>query len=274
MPHAEAEPVSPARNLLHRYRLLWLTAEEAWESRTRKTAGGLGVLLILAAIVGGGVKGAGIEIAAVSSVPRQALLGLAGGLLLFVAMLTPRVKAPATAVLNDAVFWKEVFNVLPPAFIKEFPDPENVTINAPLAAFQGDFRPGNARDDKRRALIKTDHMRGDENAANAGESLQIELCDVSAVRAPKKILTYKKRIEYAGRIFIVGWCAPIELDDQAAHDEVISVKELGRQPVFELMPPSNAEGSLSVRLGRSIREGRAAFDTRSFASQTGEETMT
>lgn len=249
--------MSRPRTLLHRYHLLWLTLEEAWQSPTRKTVGGIGLVLILAAIVGGGVKGAGVEIPALSSVARQALLGAAGAVLLAAAMLAPRVNAPPTAVLNDAAFWKLVFNVLPPAFIKEFPDPENITANAPLEAFQGDSRPGNADDDKRRALIKADHVSGDKGAANSGESLQVELCDVSAVRTPKTILTYKKRVEYAGRTFIIGWCAPVEVDDEASHEEVISVKELGMQPVFALVPPTNEEHSMSVRLGASTGGGAA-----------------
>jgi hypothetical protein len=178
-------------------------------------------------------------------------------------MLAPRVKAPPSAVLNDAAFWTLVFNVLPPAFIKEFPNPENIKANAPLEAFQGDSRPSNADDDERRALIKADHVSGDEGAANNGESLQVELCDVSAVRAPKTILTYKKRIEYAGRTFIIGWCAPVEVDGESSHEEVISVKELGMQPVFALVPPTNEEHSMSVRVGASTREGAAAHNQHS-----------
>lgn len=215
-------------------------------------------MLMLAAIVGGGVKGAGMEVPSVSSVARQVLLAAVGAVLLVAALLAPRVKAPPSAVLNDPVFWKQVFNVLPPAFIKEYPEPANVSANTPLDAFQGDFRPGGADDDERRALIRADHKCGDENAASAGESLQIELCDASAVRAPKKILTYKKRVEYAGRTFIVGWCAPVEVNDEVLREDVVTVKELGSQPVFELSLPVHEDSSLSVRVGASVRRVAAA----------------
>jgi hypothetical protein len=234
-----------------------LTLEEVCASTTRKTLAGFGLVSVFAAIVGGGVKGAGLEVPAVSSPARQGLLAGVGVLLVAAAVLAPRVNAPATAVLNDAGFWKQVFNVLPPAFIKEYPNPENVATNATLDAFQGSFRAGNDAADARQALIRDDHKRGDEEAASGGESLQIELCDISGISAPRKILTYKKRVEYAGRTFIIGWCAPVEIADSLLRDDVLLAKELGRQPVFELLPPLNEQSSLTVRRGASVTPATA-----------------
>jgi hypothetical protein len=153
-------------------------------------------------------------------------------------------------------FWRKVFDVLPPAFIKEFPDPENVSANASLEAFQGEIQ-SNVSDDAQRALIKGDHMRGDKRAATHGESLQLELCDASTIRTPKRILTYKKRVDYSGRIFIVGWCAPVEMPDANVDGDVIFVREFGGQPVFEVAPPVDEEHTLNVGVGASVQH-RAA----------------
>lgn len=173
-----------------------------------------------------------------------------------------RFKDPA---LYEGPFWHEVFDAMPPAFIKAVKDGqinavkdgqpienlEHIAENTALEGFQQRGRPG-TEIDKERDLIRADHHAGDKAALAGGSSLYLESSDTYGTNAARQIFTLKTLIEYGGREFVVGWFVPVELPTTLGRREVYRAKETGQQVTFGLIDAPDDEGK-KIRIGGAAR---------------------
>jgi hypothetical protein len=210
--------------------------------------------------------------------PSYILAGIGGVLLVFGIILQfgqGRIRARqefSDPVFYDALFWHELFKVMPPAFVKEVKTKESgkaknsgkkvdtklgeefkqIARNEAFKNFQGDERPGSVGD-KDRKLITGDHDRGDELASKQGESLFLELSDSYGMNPAYAIVTRKTAIEHHGRKFIVGWFVPVKLPETLDDGEVYHAKATGHQVTFGLLDAPSGEAK-NMKIGRAARK--------------------
>jgi hypothetical protein len=202
--------------------------------------------------------------------PHGLLLGpglvlLAGGSAQMLRTARRQVKDRfSDAVCYDAAFWHEVFDVLPPTFIKTCTEDsthsedsihrleraDHIAENRPFEVAENPHRPGNVTDEMRQ-VIKADHVEGDRLAFAHQSSRMIESHDTYGLNPVRQILTSKKRIDYGGRKFIVGWYVPLELPDNGLAGDKHEVRELGGQIVYGLVAPRDDEESVTIHVGKS-----------------------
>ena len=100
------------------------------------SSSGLTCLAML--IVGGSLQLGNITVPPVATPPRQIAVGLVGFALLvasFVSVENASFNLRA-GVLTDPDFWVKVYNIMPPAFIEEYPNPGNLIDNLPFRIMQ------------------------------------------------------------------------------------------------------------------------------------------
>lgn len=164
----------------------------------------------------------------------------------------------AISVLDDPAFWKEVYNAMPPSFVKEYRiDKEHLHIidNEQLRIFQGPPSVSGAVDPELEMRIKSDHERGDEKAYSSSRKLsfQVEYSAPGGSRPPQLILTRKQRITYKNQKYIVGTYIPVEISGDIL-DSSLSLKVNNSLPVLGLLFSSNPSESITVDVGDAIRK--------------------
>jgi hypothetical protein len=158
----------------------------------------------------------------------------------------------AHAELRDAEFWLEVFNKLPPTFIKKVEPGQKLTHlidNPSLHKFQGEPLT-DVKLTPELSSIKEDHDFGDAEAATAGFSAQLEYSEPGGGQVPKLILTIKQRFQHRGAYYLVGTYIPVTLDS-IPDKNTLTVESLGGQVVFHLH--ESTEHGLPVHVANSLR---------------------
>lgn len=220
----------------------------------------------MAVIVGGSLQLGNVTLPAIASPPRQIIIGVIGAVLILSSFVSVESAGRASkgGVLAQPDFWLQVFEAMPPAFIKEFPTDTHVADNQALRTFQGNKAGSPVDATALHALINSDHRQGDSIAATAGTSVQLELSDQFSTRYPQLILTFKTRIEFGGRKYIAGWYVPIESSSAFNGKEVAEVKKRGEQILFQVSASDRAEESpFLMTIGKAI--GRSDLHTRGSA---------
>jgi hypothetical protein len=208
-------------------------------------------------VVGGSLQLGNITIPPVATAPRQIVVGLLGALLLvssFVSIESAG-QSVGAGVLGDPDFWVKVFDIMPPSFIKEYPNPGNLVDNQPFRTMHG-IQPRELIDSTEfHALINSDHKQGDIIAATEGMSVFLEFSDHTPTKHPQLILTFKHRIEHKGRTYIAGWMVPIENPPQNIEGkDMLELKKRGEQVLFPVPARSGAAGSpFLVHIGKAVR---------------------
>jgi hypothetical protein len=163
-------------------------------------------------------------------------------------------------------FWHDVFDSFPPAFIKRVEigrdgkargESPHVADNQAFSSFQGPNVAGERKDEER-TLITGDHRRGDELAVLNERSCQIEASDTYGMHSSSQIVTFKRRIEYEGQTYIVGWYVPVEMTDAMDDTSEVWVRELGQMPVFRLVPATGSGARTKIMVGDASRRAAAA----------------
>jgi hypothetical protein len=171
---------------------------------------------MVAAIAGGTLQLGDATLPPIASLRSQLLIGIIGTVLVISSSILIRREAGSLdgQLLGDPRFWLKVFNAMPAAFIKEYPNDTHVINNEACRALQGE-PPRHAihRTDTAYMVINADHRTGDFIAATSGASAQLELSEHVPTGYPQLILTTKTRVQYGERVFIVGWSVPIEAAD-------------------------------------------------------------
>jgi hypothetical protein len=207
-------------------------------------------------VVGGSLQLGNITIPPIASMSRQIAVGLIGAGLIFFSFLVVESagSTPRAGILADPDFWLKVFNVMPPAFIKEYPADAHLTDNQAFRTLQGEKPREPIDTTDLHALINADHRRGDHIAATTGASVLLEYSDHFPTRYPQLILTFKTRIEHDGRIFVAGWYVPIESSGAVADREFLEVKKRGEQVLFQI-PASAPKGEdpFLINIGKAVR---------------------
>lgn len=167
----------------------------------------------------------------------------------------------------SAAFWHEVFNVLPPTFIKRVDSDNQLTGETPhiaenraFIAIQRRSVPGDQTDAERQ-VIKSDHLRGDQLAIAQGLSQQIESSDTYGMNSARQIITFKEKIEFGGKTFIAGWYLPIDVPRNMRGAAEIHVRAVGALPVFRTIQARSGERT-KVRVGRSSMRASDAAGTK------------
>jgi hypothetical protein len=164
-------------------------------------------------------------------------------------------------VLHEAPFWQEVFDAMPPAFIKAHADGpaagdlKHIAESEALKNFQGRERAGTgtpAQTDRDRDLIRGDHREGDEEAIATGGSRYLESSDTYGANPTRQIVTVKSAFDYGGRQFVVGWFVPIELPETLGRARAHRAKETGLQVTYRLTDAPGNEG-IPVTIGHAAR---------------------
>ena len=167
----------------------------------------------------------------------------------------------------DAGFWRKFFDACPPAFIKVAQigeddqlvgDAVQVAWNRPFDAFQGPEKAGDPESEEWR-MIKGDHHRGDQLAIANRPSDQIESSDTYGINSRRQIVTFKQRINHRGATYIAGWYMPVELPPDLPDSGEVVVRELGRQPLFRIVPEQRpGEPTTKLSIGKSsLRAAKA-----------------
>jgi hypothetical protein len=225
-------------------------------SAARKWVAAVGLGCVVAAVVGGGLKAMGNEVGQIDSPLRQVGLGILGIVLIAASVLADgtRSSSHSESVLSDVDFLRLVLEVMPPTFIKKFPHDEHVYDNQALRTLQGE-KP--AQEDALQGIITSDHRSGDQRAAQRGASVQLELSDPFETKRPQPILTFKRRVEYGGERYIVGWYLPVEPPKLRQTRQPIELRKFGEQVIFAL---PEAVGKLDdaylIHIGESMYRKR------------------
>lgn len=147
----------------------------------------------------------------------------------------------------DAELLKRVFvEAMPPAFIKAFPKGRHVLESRALKDLEHDRSPIGP---ERLKAIRSDHASGDQHTLEEGDWLQLEFCNTWSAGRPRLILSRKKRIEYADRVYVAGWYVPIEITPPTG--TTITIREDAQQAVFQLAEVSDGQG-LTVHVGGAV----------------------
>jgi hypothetical protein len=242
-----------------------------FDSAYRATAAGVGLLCMVAALVGGSLKAAGIEIGAVNSPLRQVLLGALGAVVTVASFISTDANkridvAPArplnelsgeelrAAVLADAVLMEKVLDSMPPMFLKRYPRDEHLYDNEPFRTFQGD-KPEEIM--AVQDLITADHRRGDQIAGQSGASVQLETSDPFPSKKTQTILTFKRRLNHQGSTYIAGWYIPIDPRNLQFDGKVLEVQKLRETVVFRLVLSSKSDQDpYVIDVGMSLAAAR------------------
>lgn len=175
----------------------------------------------------------------------------------------PELRNDLPAVAFDPEFLLKVFVTgMPPAFVKEYTEQAsgpNFLESDALVALQKHASAVPLKDSGcRRAVIKEDHRTGDVNAADNGQSRQLEVTDTLRGDEPHVILTTKRCIEHRGKTYIVGWAVPVGLRTVPT-SSTMWVKEDFNEPLFRVTQAPLGTG-LSIDVGRGVRELHPAAD--------------
>lgn len=228
--------------------------KEVWSSAKRWLAV-CGGTCILAVIVGGSLQLGNVTLPAITSPPRQIAIGVIGAVLILSSFVSVESagRVSKTGVLNQPEFWLQVFEAMPPAFIKEYPSDTHVADNQALRTFQGNKPRSPIDTTELHTLINFDHKQGDSIAATTGTSVQLELSDQFTTKYPQLILTFKTRIEFGDRVYIAGWYVPIESAGALSGKEVAGVKKRGEQVLFQVLASHmDQESPFIINVGRAI----------------------
>ena len=156
------------------------------------------------------------------------------------------------SVLDDAAFWRAVYDSLPPSFIKRYaPNEEHLhlTDNHRLRRFQGADGPGSV-DPEIERLIKEDHERGDLQAYQTGLSFQLEYSDPGPGRSPQPIFTRKMRVDYGEEQYIVGMYVPVEIEMAMAPSFCMKVNST--LPMLGLTLGGQTDQCVEVKVGEAL----------------------
>jgi len=239
-----------------RFYLSFASPANVFSSKRRWAAlSGLTCLAML--IVGGSLQLGNITVPPVATPPRQIAVGLVGFALLVASFVSVEHAGPnlRAGVLTDPDFWVKVYNIMPPAFIKEYPNPGNLIDNLPFRIMQG-IQPRELEDQTEfHALINSDHKQGDVKAAREGMSVFLEFSDHTPTKRPQLMLTFKHRIEHKDRTYIAGWMVPVEtLPTGIETKEMLELRKRGEQVLFPV--PANAgsaDSAFVVDVGKAVR---------------------
>jgi hypothetical protein len=203
------------------------------------------------AIVGGGSVWE-VEIPALGSTLERVMLAVFGLLLVAGAVALAHHSEEATPdVRADAEFWRKVFDAMPPAFVKEFPQDAHLADNAAFAEFQVHKHDPSETDELGR-LICEEHQAGDRRAAKQG--VQFELSDRAPTGGPQPILTFKRRIEHDGRTFIVGWYVSIGRPDELPGETMLLRKRRGGVLLgYPVAAPPGDDDPFTIDVGEAAR---------------------
>ena len=217
----------------------------------------------MAVIVGGSLQLGNITLPAIASPPRQIIIGVIGAVLILSSFVSVESagRLSKAGVLAQPEFWLQVFEAMPPAFIKEFPEDTHVADNQALRTFQGNKAGSPLDATEFLTLINSDHRKGDSIAATTGTSVQLEFSDQFSTRYPQLILTFKTRIEFGDRKFIVGWYVPIESAGALSGKEMAGVKKRGEQVLFQVSASDlDDTNPFLINIGKAL--GRSDLHTR------------
>lgn len=157
-------------------------------------------------------------------------------------------------VVDDARFWREMYDHFPPSFIKRYsPNEEHAHVidNAALRAFEGPMPPAGAAQSPQEVRIRADHRRGDDKAYTEGVSFQLELT-APGERPPQPILTRKVRVDYGDEQYILGIYAPVELG-QADYGSELCIRQNAGLAVIALSPVAEPGDCLTVDVGATVQ---------------------
>jgi hypothetical protein len=187
-------------------------------------------------------------------------ISLAGALLVFLLSIEWIQEQIPWKVISrkelTADFWEQAFEALPfPAFVKEFPEDVHVKDSDSLKTFQGEKPTEELVESDLAARIQQDHRQGDEIAARAGRSVQLELTDKVLTWEPRAILTLKSRVKYGKRKFVVGCYVPVRLPSRSdlSSADSLKVAECGGQIVFPCPSTADGENHILVMIGKSLQ---------------------
>ena len=155
--------------------------------------------------------------------------------------------------LRDPEFWLEVFNKLPPTFVKKIEPGSQLTHlidNPALSQFQGP-PPTDVEVGSLTSAIKKDHAVGDEDAATHGYSIQLEFAEPGSGYTPQPILTVKRRFQHRGAYYIVGTYVPVKVE-QVPNTPTINVQAVNGQVLFRL--EKSDLGGLQVAVAGTVRQ--------------------
>jgi hypothetical protein len=226
-------------------------------SSNRRWAALSGLTCLGMLIVGGSLQLGNITIPPVATAPRQIAVGLVGAVLLVSSFVMIENAGPGlrAGVLTDPDFWMKVYDIMPPSFIKEYPNPGNMIDNQPFRTMHG-IQPRELVDHTEfHALINSDHKQGDVKAATGGVSVFLEFSDHTPTKRPQLILTFKHRIEHNDHIYIAGWMLPIENVPQGIEGkEMLELKGRGEQVLFPVPASAgSADSPFLVDVGKAVR---------------------
>lgn len=217
-----------------------------------------GATCLLMLVVGGSLQLGNVTVPPVSTAPRQITIGLLGFGLLLVSFIAVEHAGsgttPKSGPLGSPEFWLKVFDVMPPAFIKEYPAPGNLTDNLPFRVIQG-VQPRELSDATEfEMLINSDHRLGDSLAGTLGASAFLEFSDHHPTRHPQMILTFKYRVEHEGKTYIAGWYLPVALGAMTYTSEFLEVQKRGEQVVFPIPPAVvDHDSPFVIQVGKAVR---------------------
>ena len=108
------------------------------------------------------------------------------------------------------------------------------------------------KSDPRYKEVIADHIAGDRAALAEHRSYYLELAPRLAGSHARPIFTFKTRVTYRGRHYVIGWYVPIHLDRWPDEDELRLMDE-GRLIKFRI---AKAPGKgRDVHVGGAIKSG-------------------
>jgi len=154
--------------------------------------------------------------------------------------------------LRDPEFWLEMFNKLPPVFVKRIQPGEltHLIDTSTLYGVQG--KPDLSQTGEMYQQIKNDHKEADEKASETGYSIRLEYSEPSGGFPPTPILTVKRRFQHKGSYYIVGSYVPVHLTT-VPETKVITLPVLSDQVVFDLYKPDAFVTSIPVNIAEALR---------------------
>jgi len=172
------------------------------------------------------------------------------------------------SVTYDARFLLDLlYYAMPPAFVKELhlnpDDPSKIQSSHHIirnAAFLNIQRDSELLPAKVRTPARKDYNEADERALEEGRSWQLEVADrLAGDRKPVTILTTKTMMRREGKVYIVGWYIPIELESklELAGDDVC-LNSYAHQPIFHPVLSGDDEG-LAVHVAPTLRRTHNAI---------------
>lgn len=241
--------------MMHYY--LSLSSPAGVFSSHRRWAAISGLTCLGMLILGGSLQLGNITVPPVATAPRQITVGLVGAVLLAASFVSIENAGPSrrSGVLSDPDFWIKVFDIMPPSFIKEYPNPGNLTDNQPFRTFHG-IQPRELVDHTEfHALINSDHKQGDVIAVTEGMSVFLEFSDHTPTKHPQLILTFKHRIEHKDHTYIAGWMLPIDNPPlNIEGKDILELKKRGEQILFGVPASAgSADSPFVVNVGKAVR---------------------